>query len=177
MNSRSEPIAPDLRDPLLERLGDGVHLDADRRGRLLDRLAPMAVPAAASAGATAKASARPRGRRIRLWWAAPAAAAAAVVLAAVAVWPAATEAVLPTDILGAFFGPLPALADPAEPIAEPVAEPAEFSYVTDALAYVWGDLEGPMAVARQAVQAPRSLTANEPSVPAAAGGPDALKED
>jgi len=172
MNSRTEPIDPDLRDPVLERLGDGVHLDADRRRRLLDRLAPMAMPAAASSGASAKAPAPARTRVMRWWWAASA-AAAAVVLAAVAGWPAATEPVSPVDILGAFFGPLPALADPGEPVVEEV----ESSYVTDALSAVWGDFEGPVAVARQAVQAPRSLTEHEPSVPAAAGGPDALKED
>jgi len=170
MTAHRETLDPDLRDPLLERLADGAALDADRRRRLLDRLAPVTAPSAAPA----QAPARPRTRRV-WWWAAPAAAAAAaaIVLAAVAVGPGASQPVSPVDVLDAFFGPLPALAEPGEPVAQ-TEEP---SLVTDALTYVWGDLEGPMAVARQAALAPRSLTANEPSVPAAAGGPDAPKEN
>jgi len=168
MMDHGESLDPDLRDPLLERLADGVALDAGHRRQLVDRLAPVGAPQAVPA----EAASRPRTRRL-WWWAAPAVAAAAVVLVVLTIGPSRSEPVSPVDVLGAFFGPLPALAEPAEPMAER----PEPSYVTDALTYVWGDLEGLVAVARQAALAPRALTSNEPSVPAAAGGPEAPKED
>jgi len=151
MTHPSEPSDTDLRDPRLDRLGEGADLSADRRRALIQHIAP------------APATGRPRSRVLHLSWAA--AAAAAIVIAAVALWPAPREPISPTDILGAFIGPLPTLTDTAP---APETESKAVIDLSAALAFVWEDLEGPLAIASSAIDAPRTLLVeNAPAASAA----------
>ncbi|MEA3367762.1 MAG: hypothetical protein U9R68_06590 [Planctomycetota bacterium] len=162
MTRANESTDADLHDPLLERLGEGADLPLDRRRTLVDRIA--AAPAAQ----------QPARRRLGVWWVAAAAAAAAAVVAGVTLWPARPEPISPTALVGDLLGPLPNLAatTPAPPEPQQRASPT-----SDALTLVWEDLEDPLAIIAQAVEAPRALLFEEPSEPAPAGGPDVTKEN
>jgi len=151
-----DPTESDLRDPMLERLGEGAEVPADRRRALVDAIAGAPTPL-------------PRRRRRRgVWWIAAAAAAAAVVVG-VALWPARPDPIPPTALLGDLLGPLPNLA-PSEPA--PAESEQRGLPTSGALDAVWQDLEGPLAIVVQAVEAPRAVFNEEPSAPAPAGGPD-----
>jgi len=161
MTRPNEPTDADLRDPVLERLGEGADLPPDRRQALVDRIAP--APAALTQ----------ERRRAGVWWVA-AAAAAAAVLAGLALWPARPEPIPPTALVGDLLGPLPNLAAPAPAPADPDqrASPA-----SDALAAVWEDVQDPLAIVAQAIEAPRALLFEEPSGPAQAGESDITREN
>jgi len=157
MTRASDAPNADLRDPLLERLGEGADLPLDRRQALVDRIA-----AAPAAQPTTR-------RRLGVWWVAAAAAAAAAVVAGVTLWHARPEPISPTALVGDLLGPLPNFAAPAPAPAEPQQRAAPTS---DALTVLWEDLEDPLAIVAQAIEAPRALLFEEPSEPAPAGGPD-----
>lgn len=161
MTRPNEPTDADLRDPVLERLGEGADLPPDRRQALVDRIA--GAPAVQTQ----------ERRRAGVWWVAAAAAAAAVV-AGLALWPVRPEPIPPTALVGDLLGPLPNLAAPAPAPAGPEqrASPA-----SDALAAVWQDFQDPLAIVAQAVKAPRALIDDEPAGPVPAGGPEGTKEN
>jgi hypothetical protein len=161
MTRAHEPTDADLRDPLLERLGDGADPTPARREALVDRIASTAAPA-------------PPRRRLGAWWIAIGAAAAAAIAAGVALWPAQPEPIPPTALFSDLLGPLPNLAAPAPAPEEPEASALPGS---DALAAVWRDLQDPLAIVAQAVEAPRALLDNEPSSPAPVGGSDVTEEN
>jgi len=154
MTRTNDPTNADLRDPLLERLGEGADLPLDRRRALVDRIA------------AAQASQPTTRRRLGVWWVAAAAAAAAAIVAGVTLWPARPEPISPTALVGDLLGPLPNLATttPAPPEPQQRASPT-----SDALTLVWEDLEDPLAIIARAVEAPRALLFEEPSEPANKG--------
>ncbi|MFO8012748.1 MAG: hypothetical protein R6X20_05510 [Phycisphaerae bacterium] len=161
MTRAHEPTDADLRDPLLERLGDGVDPTPARRQALVDRIAAAAGPA------------QPR-RRLGAWWIAVGAAAAAAIAAGVLLWPAQPEPIPPTALFSDLLGPLPNLSAPAPAPEESGASALPGS---DALAAVWQDLQDPLTIVAQAVEAPRTLLDEKPSGPAPAGASDATKEN
>ncbi len=163
MTRPTDPTDADLRDPVLARLGEGADLPPDRRRALLDRIAP------------APASPRATARRHPLRWVAAAAAVAALVAAIAGLWPGRPEPIAPTDIVGDLLGPLPRMADAYVPAPQETEEAP--SPVTGALATVWDDLKGPLAIASEAISVPRTLISEDPSDPAPAGGPNATEVD
>jgi len=147
MTFTNEATDADLRDPVLERLGEGADPSPLRRQALVDRIAH--VPAAEA----------PR-RRVGVWWVAAALAAAAVV-AGVVLWPGEPEPISPTALLGDLLGPLPTLAAPAPAPPGPEQSPSPMS---DVLAAVWKDLGDPLAIVAQTIDLPRVLIDDEPEV-------------
>jgi len=140
---------------LHERLGGGAAMDASHRAALIEKI-------------VAAAPASRRGSRTVRWLWAPAAAAAAIVIA-VALWPAAPKykPIPPTEILGDFLGPFAQAPAPSnEPAAvTPAAAPAddESSPVSMALAALWGDFEGPVAVGLDALRGPQATASPTPA--------------
>ena len=155
MNHKPEATDLDLGDPVLERLGRGADLTPARRTALLERLAPAASRA-------------PRRRR----WVIPvslATAAAAVVVAALLLWPARRyDPIPPTAIFADLLGPVAEMETPATPAA-PVQD--ESSPLNDMLASLWSDLEGPLAIAMDAFEAPKSLVPAKSAVPETPANP------
>lgn len=149
MNHEPEATDLDLGDPVLERLGQGADLAPARRAALLERLAPAAARA-------------PRRRR----WIIPVSlvtAAAAVVVVALLAWPARRyDPIPPTAIFADLLGPVADMETPTAPAA-PVQD--ESSPLNDVLAALWSDLEGPVAIAMDAFEAPKSLIPAKSAVP------------
>ena len=137
-------IARDLR----ARLGAGVGLAESRRAALVDRIV--------RAGKSARAH-RPVRRRV---WIAAATLAAAAVVAAILLWPARPEPVLPTDVFAYMLGPF-AEAPAKEEAGDAPAERA--SPLEDALGLFWNDMEGPVGLARSAMEAPRAAVPPPPA--------------
>lgn len=161
MSRAHDPTDADLRDPVLERLGEGADPSPARRQALVGRITAGGVGAR-----------RPARRRLRGWWIG--AAAAAAVVAAVLLRPAEPEPIPPTALLGDLLGPLPTLSDAGPGPAE---ENDSASPATDALMVVWEDLKGPLSIVAQAANGRRALLDDEPIGPAPAGGSDVTKED
>ncbi len=133
-----------IEQAMREHLGAGAELSPVRRRRLIARIT------GASAG---PAKARPA---VRWAWLGGLAAAAAAVLLTVVLWPEREpEPIAPTDILGDLLGPLAAGAPPEEASPSPKAE-AEAS-LGGALALFLGDFEGPLAIGRAALDAPKAV--------------------
>jgi hypothetical protein len=135
---------------LRKGLGAGAAIDAARRSALMEKIAGSPCGA---------------GRRARLarWSWAPLAAAAAIILAVVLAWPPAPHTpILPTELFGDFLGPLAKISPP--PDIAPAA-PSESSTTEDVLGAFWADFEGPLSVARGAMEAPRAAARPAPEEP------------
>lgn len=163
MTSEDQRNDQDLKDPVLGRLGEGAELAPARRAALLERIAP------AQAGAS-----RRRARIIRLSWGALA-AAAAILVAAVVLWPERREPISPTELFADLFGPLPQIATAGATTTAPAQE--ESSPFGAVLSAFWGDLEGPLTIAVNAIEAPRALASVEPAGRMTPANPDSGKEN
>jgi hypothetical protein len=135
-------LARDLR----ERLGAGAKPNGMRRAALVERIA----------GGSARER-RPVRRRV---WIAAATLAAAAVAAVVVLWPARPEPVLPTDVFAAMLGPF--AEAPAKEEAGVPAPAEQTSPLEDALGLFWNDLEGPVGLARSALDVPRAAASQPP---------------
>jgi len=132
-----------------ERLGDVGRPSAARRAALVDRIAG--------------AEGLPHGRRLvrrRVWIAAATLAAAGVVAAVVVLWPARPAPVLPTEVFAAMLGPF-ADSSAKEEAGAP-APAGQTSPLEDALGLFWNDLEGPVGLARSALDVPRAAASQPP---------------
>jgi hypothetical protein len=134
---------------LRERLGTGADLEGARRAALVDRIL-AAVPAAPAAR-------RHPIRHVR--WAAALALAAALVVAAMVFWPRPVEPTSPTEVFGDLLGPLANMAPP-QIAATPESQDAPLP-LGNVLSALWGDLQGPVAVGLNALEAPRAAAAVE----------------
>lgn len=137
----------ELREPMFNGLGDGAAMEAGRRAALVERIV------AAQAGA-----ARPRRRALFL--SAGALAAAAVVLAAIVFWPQQRPPIPPTEIFTYLLGPLTemtATADGGSAVQE------DGSAAEAVFGAVWSDLEVPLAIGMDALEAPQALMSVEPA--------------
>jgi len=130
-----------------ERLGAGALPMGARRAALVDRIV--------GAGGLAQR----RRRTIRRVWVA-AAVAAAVVAAAIILWPARPEPVLPTEVFAAMLGPF--AEAPAKEEAGVPAPAEQTSPIEDALGLFWNDMEGPVGLARSALDVPRAAASQPP---------------
>jgi hypothetical protein len=137
-------IARDLR----ERLGAGARPKGLRRAAIVERIV--------GAGGSARKR-RPVRRRV---WIATATLAAAAVAAVVVLWPARSEPVLPTEVFAAMLGPF--AEAPAKEEAGVPAPAEQTSPIADALGLFWNDLEGPVGLARSALEAPRAAASQPP---------------
>jgi hypothetical protein len=137
-------IARDLR----ERLGAGARPKGLRRAAIVERIV--------GAGGSARKR-RPVRRRV---WIAAATLAAAAVAAVVVLWPARSEPVLPTEVFAAMLGPF--AEAPAKEEAGVPAPAEQTSPIADALGLFWNDLEGPVGLARSALEAPRAAASQPP---------------
>jgi hypothetical protein len=149
MTAEREATDDDLREPLFDGLGDGAAIDPARRAALLERIA------SARAAAT-----RPRARILYLSGGALAAAAAAV-LAVIVLWPGQRVSIPPTEIFSYLLGPLTEMTAAGTVTGAPAQETGS---PTDAVVGAfWSDLEGPLAISRDALEAPRALVPVEPA--------------
>jgi len=130
-----------------ERLGAGAQPIGARRAALVDRIVG------------ARGLAQRRRRTIRRVWVAAAVAAAAVV-AAIILWPARPEPILPTEVFAAMLGPF--AEAPAKEEAGVPAPAEQTSPLDDALGLFWNDLEGPVGLARSALDVPRAAASQPP---------------
>ena len=130
-----------------ERLGAGALPMGARRAALVDRIIGEQGPARER---------RPIRRRV---WVAAAVAAAAMV-AAILLWPARPEPVLPTEVFAAMLGPFAEAPAKEEAGVPAPAEPT--SPLEDALGLFWNDLEGPVGLARSALDVPRAAASQPP---------------
>ena len=147
----------------LRRLGGDAAVAPARRAALVERIAPAR-----------KRQARPLVRMLRWSW--PVAAAAAVVVAVVLLWPAPARhaPVSVTEIFGDLLGPLAEAKAPEVSVPAPgatletaVSDTAvDLLGLNDVFAAVWGDLEGPLTIALDAMEAPRAAAAVRPSAKA-----------
>jgi len=135
-------IARDLR----ERLGAGVRPKGLRRAAIVERIV----------GGSAHER-RPVRRRV---WIAAATLAAAAVAAAIILWPARPEPVLPTEVFAAMLGPF--AEAPAKEEAGVPAPAEQTSPIEDALGLFWNDMEGPVGLARSALDVPRAAASQPP---------------
>ncbi len=137
----------DLREPMFNGLGDGAAIEAGRRAALVERIV--------AARGRAK-----RPRRRALFLSAGALAAAAVVLAAIVFWPQHRPPIPPTEIFTYLLGPLTemtATADSGSAVQE------DESAAEAVFGAVWSDLEGPLAIGMDALEAPQALMSVEPA--------------
>jgi len=149
MTAEREGTDEDLREPLFDGLGDTAAIDSARRAALLERIVSARARAA-----------RPRRRILYLSGGALAAAAAAV-LAAVVLWPGQRASIPPTEIFAYLLGPLTEMTAASTITGTPVQETG---LPTDAVvAAFWSDLEGPLAIGMDALEAPRALVSVEPA--------------
>ncbi len=139
----------DLDRALRERLGAGADLDGERRAALADR-----ILAAAPAAPVAR---RHPIRHVR--WAAAVALAAALVVAAITFWPRPVAPTLPTEVFGDLLGPLADMTPP-QIAAAPQSQDTPLP-VGNVMSALWGDLQGPVAVGLNALEAPRAAAAVE----------------
>lgn len=130
-----------------ERLGAGALPMRARRAALVERIV--------DAGGLAQR----RRRTIRRIWVAVALAAAAVA-AVVVLWPARPEPVLPTEVFAAMLGPF--AEAPAKEEAGVPAPAEQTSPLEDALGLFWNDMEGPVGLARSALDVPRAAASQPP---------------
>jgi len=130
-----------------ERLGAGARPKGVRRAAIVERIV--------GAGGLAQW----RQRTIRRVWVA-AAVAAAVVAAVVVLWPARPEPVLPTEVFAAMLGPF--AEAPAKEEAGVPAPAEQTSPIEDALGLFWNDMEGPVGLARSALDVPRAAASQPP---------------
>jgi len=130
-----------------ERLGAGARPMGLRRAAIVERIV--------GAGGLAQR----RRRTIRRVWVA-AAVAAAVVAAVVVLWPARPEPVLPTEVFAAMLGPF--AEAPAKEEAGVPAPAEQTSPIENALGLFWNDLEGPVGLARSALDVPRAAASQPP---------------
>jgi hypothetical protein len=145
-----------LENTMRGHLGAAAAIEPARRASLVAQIAPV--------------------RRRRAHWAVrwswvPAAAAAAIV-AAVLLWPARPHVppVSVTQVFGDLLGPL---ADAAQ--TRPLPTPAASSPTNQedplglnaVLTSIWGDLEDPLRIGLDAMEAPRAAAAVEPPAPTA----------
>jgi hypothetical protein len=133
---------------LAERLGAGALPKGVRRAAIVDRIV--------GAGGSAHER-RPVRRRA---WIAAAALTAAAVAAVVILWPARPEPVLPTEVFAAMLGPFAEAPAKEEAGVPAPAEPT--SPLEDALGLFWNDMEGPVGLARSAMEAPRATVPPPP---------------
>jgi hypothetical protein len=149
-------------------LGAGATLGPQERAALVDRIVPS-IPQKAG------------GARLILRWSWAAAAAAAVILAVVMLWPAHPHhpPVLLTDIFADLLGPL-AQASTSAPetptitqAADSEADPLGLSRVVSA---VWGDIQGPLTIGLDAMEAPRAAASVPPSAAILPKAPTREKE-
>ncbi len=137
----------ELREPMFNGLGDGAAMEAGRRAALVERIV------AAQAGA-----ARPRRRALFL--SAGALAAAAVVLAAIVFWPQQRPPIPPTEIFTYLLGPLTEMTA----TADGGSAVQEYGSAAEAVfGAVWSDLEVPLAIGMDALEAPQALMSVEPA--------------
>ena len=129
-----------------ERLGAVARPKGLRRAAIVERIA----------GGSARER-RPVRRRV---WIAAATLAAAAVVAAIILWPARPEPVLPTDVFADMLGPF--AEAPAKEEAAVTAPAEQTSPLEDALGLFWNDLEGPVGLARSALDVPRAATSQPP---------------
>jgi len=130
-----------------ERLGAGARPKGVRRAAIVERIV--------GAGGLAQR----RRRTIRRVWVAAAVAAAAVA-AVVVLWPARPEPILPTEVFAAMLGPF--AEAPAKEEAGVPAPAEQTSPLEDALGLFWNDLEGPVGLARSALDVPRAAASQPP---------------
>jgi hypothetical protein len=130
-----------------ERLGGGVLPMGARRAALVERIVG------------ARGLAQRHQHTIRRVWVAAAVAAAAVVTAII-LWPARPEPVLPTEVFAAMLGPF--AEAPAKEEAGVAAPAEQTSPLEDALGLFWNDLEGPVGLARSALDVPRAAASQPP---------------
>ena len=150
MTAEREGTDEDLREPLFDGLGDTAAIDSARRAALLERIVSARARAA-----------RPRRRILYLSGGALAAAAAAAVLAAVVFWPGHRVSIPPTEIFAYLLGPLTEMTAASTITGAPVQETG---LPTDAVVGAfWSDLEGPLAIGMDALEAPRALVSVEPA--------------
>ena len=149
MTAEREGTDEALREPLFHGLGDGAAMDPARRAALVERIVrPQG------------AAARLRRRILYLSGGALAAAAAAV-LAVIVLWPGHRVSIPPTEIFAYLLGPLTEMTATSTLTGVPVQETG---LPTDAVvAAFWSDLEGPLAIGRDALEAPRALVPAEPA--------------
>ena len=129
-----------------ERLGAGALPMEARRAAIVERIV----------GGSAHER-RPVRRRV---WIAAATLAAAAVVAAIILWPARPEPVLPTEVFAAMLGPF--AEAPAKEEAGVPAPAEQTSPLEDALGLFWNDLEGPVGLARSALDVPRAAASQPP---------------
>ena len=131
-----------------ERLGAGARPKGLRRAAIVERIV--------GAGGSARER-RPVRRRV---WIAAATLAAAAVATVVVLWPARPEPVLPTEVFAAMLGPF--AEAPAKEEAGVPAPAEQTSPIEDALGLFWNDMEGPVGLARSALEAPRAAASQPP---------------
>jgi hypothetical protein len=131
-----------------EHLGAGAKPNGVRRAAIVERIV--------GAGGSARKR-RPVRRRV---WIAAATLAAAAVVAAIILWPARPEPVLPTEVFAAMLGPF--AEAPAKEEAGVPAPAEQTSPLEDALGLFWNDLEGPVGLARSALDVPRAAASQPP---------------
>ena len=164
MNGEREQTAEDLREPMFDGLGEAAGLDPARRAALLERI----VPARAEAP-------RSRARILYLSWGALA-AAAAVIVAVLVLWPEHREPIPPTEIFACLLGPLTEMTATGASTGAPAPEDA--SPMDAVVSAFWSDLEGPLAIGMDALEAPRALVSVEPpGQVTSANRPDVRKEN
>ena len=142
----------ELREPMFNGLGDGADMEAGRRAALVERIV------AAQAGAARAGAKRPRRRALFL--SAGALAAAAVVLAAIVFWPQQRPPIPPTEIFTYLLGPL---TEMTATTGGGSAVQEDGSAAEAVFGAVWSDLEVPLAIGMDALEAPQALVSVEPA--------------
>ena len=163
MNGEHEQTAEDLREPVFDGLGEAAGLDPARRAALLERI----VPARAEAP-------RSRARILHLSWCALA-AAAAVIVAVVVLWPEQREPIPPTEIFAYLLGPLTEMTATSASTDTPAQE--DGSPVDAVVSAFWSDLEDPLAIGMDALEAPRALASVESAGQAASANHPAERKE
>ncbi len=149
MKGEHEQTDDDLREPMFDGLGKAAGLDPDRRAAILERI----VPARAEAP-------RSRARILHLSLGALA-AAAAVIVAVVVLWPEQREPIPPTEIFAYLLGPLTEMTATSASAGAPAQE--DGSPVDAVISALWSDLEDPLAIGMDAIEAPRAFASAEPA--------------